>query len=309
MASAEEPECPICREFYDHQDLCPRLLICGHTFCTSCLEKLVKNNSISCPDCRKKTSVPTGVAGLTKNYALLKIGNTTPQDVEGLHNCEECETKHPATSWCLDCDYDMCKTAARFHTRNKASRDHKVVSLEQLAVSVFCSEHKEQFRLFDAECNHMVCKNCVTLTHKNHRLLSLADVGSKYKQEMETLASQASARAEVIKDAETRVINASLNMKKAYDEQRAKIQSVFKTVSLSLFHVNFYIYFESIKLNSFDMAVPKPWLQESQKAAQSLVTPQPNYLSAHPGFYLGYLRGRSFPPKKNIVIITVFLNY
>ena len=56
---------------------------------------------------------------------------------------------------------------------------------------------------------------------------------------------------------------------------------------------------------------PKPWLQESRKAAQSLVTPQPSYLSARPGFYLGYLRGRSFPPppKKNIVIITVFLNY
>ena len=56
------------------------------------------------------------------------------------------------------------------------------------------------------------------------------------------------------------------------------------------------------------MVVTKLWLQESQKAAQSLVTPQPNYLSARPGFYLGYLRCRISPPPptKKIVIITVY---
>ena len=74
--------------------------------------------------------------------------------------------------------------------------------------------------------------------HRNHSLLSLAEVGSKYKQEMEVLASQASARAEVIKDAENGVMNASSDMEKAYQEQRAEIKSVFKKVSLSLFHVN-----------------------------------------------------------------------
>ena len=235
MASAAAPECSICYELYDHENRFPRLLSCGHTFCSSCLENLFDNNSISCPNCRKTASVPTGVAGLTKNYDLLKLGNTTPQDVKGLHNCEACDVKHPAISWCLDCDYDMYKTATRFHTRSKASCAHKVVSLEQFAVSVFCTEHREQFRLFDEECNHMVCRSCVTLTHKNHSLLSLAEAGSKCKQEMEALATQASAQAEVIKDAENRVVNASSDMEKAYKEQRAEIQSVFKKVSLSLF--------------------------------------------------------------------------
>ena len=91
MASAQVPECSICCEHYDHENLFPRLLICGHTFCSSCLGKLLKNNSISCPDCRKTVPVPTGVAGLTKNYALLKMGCTTPQDIEGFHNCEACD--------------------------------------------------------------------------------------------------------------------------------------------------------------------------------------------------------------------------
>lgn len=238
MACAEVSECPLCCEIYDDQNFLPRLLSCGHIFCSSCLENLLKNNSISCPECRTTASVPVGVVGLTKNYALLRIGKTTPQQTEGVYNCEACDTKHPATSWCLDCDDDMCSLAARFHSRNKASFGHKVVSLEELAVSVFCSKHNAQFRLFDEECNHMVCRSCVNLTHKNHSLLSLAEGGSKCKQEMEALAAQASAQAKEIKAAETRVMNASLDMEKAYEEQRAKIQSKFKKVSLSLYHVN-----------------------------------------------------------------------
>ena len=54
---------------------------------------------------------------------------------------------------------------------------------------------------------------------------------------MEAPAAQASAQAKEIKAAETRVMNASLDMEKAYEEQRAKIQSKFKKVSLSLYHV------------------------------------------------------------------------
>lgn len=69
----------------------------------------------------------------------------------------------------------------------------------------------------------MVCRSCVNLTHKNHSLLSLAEGGSKCKQEMEALAAQAGAQAKEIKAAETRVMNASLDMEKAYEEQRAKI--------------------------------------------------------------------------------------
>lgn len=217
---------------------CLVLLSCGHTFCSSCLQNLLKNNSISCPECRTTAPVPVGVVGLTKNYAFLRIGKTTPKQTERVYNCEACDTKHSATSWCLDCDDDMCSLTARFHSRNKASFGHKVVSLEELAVSVFCSKHNAQFRLFDEECNHMVCRSCVNLTHKNHSLLSLAEGGSKCKQEMEALAAQASAQAKEIKAAETRVMNASLDIEKAYEEQRAKIQSKFKKVSLSLYHVN-----------------------------------------------------------------------
>ena len=81
MASAQVTESPICRELYDHQNLFPRLLSCGRTFCSSCLENLLKNNSISCPDCRKTGSILTGVAGLTSwslRYLKRKFFRTNP---------------------------------------------------------------------------------------------------------------------------------------------------------------------------------------------------------------------------------------
>ena len=46
-------ECSICLERYDKKEKLPRILTCGHTFCTSCLIKIKENNKpdnkIKCP--------------------------------------------------------------------------------------------------------------------------------------------------------------------------------------------------------------------------------------------------------------------
>ena len=51
--------CDICMEEFEDNDKslkCPRILQCGHTYCTQCLEsmKLKNNNIIICPTCRSK---------------------------------------------------------------------------------------------------------------------------------------------------------------------------------------------------------------------------------------------------------------
>ena len=73
-------QCPICFEHYNDQSKCPRLLSCGHSFCSSCLERLLHGNTIDCPTCRNPGAVPTGVEGLLKNFALLDIVNDTPKE-------------------------------------------------------------------------------------------------------------------------------------------------------------------------------------------------------------------------------------
>lgn len=61
-----ELECSICLELWIKKD--PRVLSCQHTFCSSCLARIVKNNKVQCPLCRLKTAVPkNGVKDLPKN--------------------------------------------------------------------------------------------------------------------------------------------------------------------------------------------------------------------------------------------------
>ena len=74
LSSEEVLECSLCYERYDDNKRCPRLLSnCGHTFCTHCLEQLLKDGTISCPQDRKDIHVTAGVGGLPKNFALLDV--------------------------------------------------------------------------------------------------------------------------------------------------------------------------------------------------------------------------------------------
>ena len=211
--------------------------------CFSCLERLLHGNSIDCPKCRHAVAVPTGVQGLLKNFALLDIVKEAPKEQAGhtehtgTHDCEACDEKHPATFCCLECKETFCKTAAKFHKRSKTSRDHRVVSLEELkanpqlaSVSVLYPEHNDQFRFFDKVCSRVICRDCYALNHSGHKCVTVAEAASKYRQQMEALVTKASSQVEKIKAAEGEVMRASVSMKEACKERNGEIQEFFQQV-------------------------------------------------------------------------------
>ena len=242
MASKGPAQCSICSERYNSENKCPRLLRCGHSFCSSCLERLLHGNTIVCPTCRNPGAVPTGVQGLLKNFALLNIVKKAPKTGNGnagsQDQCESCDKKHPAIFYCLDCKEKMCKTAVQFHTRNKASSDHRIVSLEEVkanpqlaAVSLHCPEHKDQeFRFFDQDCGHVICRDCHTLDHNGHKCVTLAEAASKFRQEMKALVTKASSQAEKIKAAEAEVMKVAVFMQRTSNERCAEMQGFFREV-------------------------------------------------------------------------------
>ena len=241
MASNGPAQCSICFERYNNKNKCPRLLSCGHSFCSSCLESLIHDKTVDCPTCRNPCAVPTGVEGLSKNFAVLDIVDDTLEECvgsTGLLDCEACDKKHPANFCCLYCKKKMCKTAAQFHTRNKASCYHRVVSLEEMKanpqlvfLSVHCPVHNDQeFRYFDEDCCRVICIDCHTLNHNGHKCVTLAEAASKYRKEMEALVTKASSQAKKIEAAEAKVKKAAAFMKKASDERRAEMQAFFMEV-------------------------------------------------------------------------------
>ena len=72
LCSFELFECSVCLESLINKQ--PRILTCGHTFCTTCLQQLSTGNRLSCPKCRSPTWIgPGGVEALAKNTDISKM--------------------------------------------------------------------------------------------------------------------------------------------------------------------------------------------------------------------------------------------
>ncbi|XP_075259190.1 uncharacterized protein LOC142351015 isoform X2 [Convolutriloba macropyga] len=119
-------DCSICLETFKT----PRILPCGHTLCTECLESLMtaEISQRSCPECRK--AIPTqGIEEFPVNYAL------TSAILEPRHtNANHTEFSSPTSS------SDVCST-------------------HNLPEDFFCRGRK---------CFMPVCKNCWSVCHSGH---------------------------------------------------------------------------------------------------------------------------------------------
>ena len=59
--------CPVCYQVFKN----PKYLPCYHFYCEECLEKMVKQCKIPCPECRKEVIVPAGgVKELASNFFI-----------------------------------------------------------------------------------------------------------------------------------------------------------------------------------------------------------------------------------------------
>lgn len=70
----DEFNCSICEQDYDAGTRDPLMLPCGHTFCSSCLQKLLSSSLNHCPEDRTPISV-TSISELPKNFSLLRLLN------------------------------------------------------------------------------------------------------------------------------------------------------------------------------------------------------------------------------------------
>ncbi|XP_077231656.1 zinc ion binding protein [Tasmannia lanceolata] len=73
----EMPECPVCLQIYDGDEIIPRVLSCGHTACESCIRQLPRRipETIRCPACNQivRYPQPQGPSALPKNIDLLRL--------------------------------------------------------------------------------------------------------------------------------------------------------------------------------------------------------------------------------------------
>ena len=165
MASVENFDlytCKVCLENLLHNS--PRLLSCHHSFCTICLEKVMKEGSIICPTCREKTMVTdNNINSLKINFMLQQFKAYADQ----IHSsrtllCQFCMGQ-TAVQKCQQCAQFICEDCTVKHTMLKTFSDHRICKL--------CPAHKEgMITHFCLKCAKPVCANCIMAEHLEHEM-------------------------------------------------------------------------------------------------------------------------------------------
>ncbi|KAH7717690.1 leucine Rich Repeat family protein [Aphelenchoides avenae] len=106
-------ECPICHDIFDK----PKLLVCGHTICQECVDKIVATrhsganagqgqdqDRLKCPLCDRETEIPPD--GLPTNYSLVALVHRAQKPLVDACACNGCGKQKPVAAMftCETCE-------------------------------------------------------------------------------------------------------------------------------------------------------------------------------------------------------------
>ena len=93
-------QCPVCFEEYQLDGYqAPRILPCSHTLCEKCLETLIRNNKVDCPECRIKHQATAGKRSFPQNkYIIAHIKTLSKEGTEHSKKTHTLETREAPES-------------------------------------------------------------------------------------------------------------------------------------------------------------------------------------------------------------------
>ncbi|XP_011408279.1 PREDICTED: E3 ubiquitin-protein ligase TRIM33-like [Amphimedon queenslandica] len=207
-------KCSVCLELYTD----PRVLPCLHTFCLHCLEPLVKNNRLTCPQCRGEHSVPKdGVSMYPVDLSLLpELGEAKEEKKicgeakEEKKICGSCTSGDVAVGYCTDCGEFLCEWCRdASHKRNKVFLSHTLVSLEDAPgfpsstrdQHSYCDKHTDhKLEVFCRPCSAVVCSMCMLeSTHKQHKYDLIKNVSEELMAKIKRSTKSLETKKEELK--------------------------------------------------------------------------------------------------------------
>ena len=81
--------CPVCYEDYDTEEegSIPRFLPCYHTLCVSCIRGLLREQTLTCPECKQEHAASNGVVSFEVNkYLRILIKRRKSHDIIETHH-------------------------------------------------------------------------------------------------------------------------------------------------------------------------------------------------------------------------------
>ena len=197
--------CPVCQEPFSTEDHIPRLLTCTHTTCEKCLNELVREKSVVCPQCNKKLGAKKGVESFHKNRYIMKNLEADRAPLESGNEFDVFETcpKHgrKLNIYCRskECEQDICQVCLI-----EQHNGHELVD--------YLQEDKK------ADSLHMYLKHC------EHSLtVAKEEVETKCKQSIAVLKKN---KLEHKKIMDTRIKEINKNMKKEKEKLEEQLTKV-----------------------------------------------------------------------------------
>ena len=172
LYSFELFECSVCLESLINKQ--PRILSCGHTFCTPCLQQLPGGNTVNCPKCRSLIRLPPGsVQALPKNTDINKMREREQElSARNEYFCQMCRKRDANVEFfCTACPRgQICQGCYSRHRRIPALKFHQIHPLEKKITIVKnndkCTDHGELLEFFCSSCEKAICVTCTC--HPEH---------------------------------------------------------------------------------------------------------------------------------------------
>ena len=190
--------CSICYELYKK----PKYLPCYHSYCEECLEKLVVQSNITCPECRKTSVVPSGgVKQLPNNFFINRLLDEVAlkRKVDGKEEakCDTCTREDRAEVLCFDCTSFLCKFCYDYHKYSKECQNHNMMPLNEVQKegitikpqpkSVVCQEHELELDFYCETCDQLVCHYCIVKDHLKHNHDTVKKMATKHRKKLDKI--------------------------------------------------------------------------------------------------------------------------
>ena len=181
-------ECSVCLESLINKQ--PRLLSCGHTFCTPCLKQLSGGNTVNCPKCRSPTQLPPGgVQALPKNTDISKMREREQElSLRNEYYCQMCKKKDAKVEFfCVVCPKGhICQGCYNKHTRIPSLKAHQIFPIDKKITLdknyEKCKDHGEFLQHLCKQCEEPICVTCMCDPQHEEHLDQIVDFRTGLKE-------------------------------------------------------------------------------------------------------------------------------